>query len=158
MKKLLPLVVALAAAGCASHAELKPGSSAADLERVMGSPAERINAGSETRLYYPRGRQVYVATVGQDGVLRSLDQRLSYTTFEKLQPHVTTANEARELLGPPRRVARMPRQERDVWEYPWQNYEELRILWAQFSYDGTLREVIEMRDNDAYPQSGPAKD
>ena len=157
-KAVFPLAFFLLA-GCASHAELKPGARLAEVDRVMGAPSERVaGPGGETRLYYPRGRQTYVASIGADGVLRSFEPRLNYDSIKKLVPNATSAKQVRELLGPPPRTARMPRQQRDVWEYPWQNYEELRILWVQFSYDGMLREVIEQRDEAAYPQGGPGKD
>jgi len=162
MKPLLAVAMSCALAACATFGThgLVPGQSRlADVERAMGAPAERAGGpGGEQRLYYPRGRATYVASIGADGTLRSLEQRLGYASFAKLVPNTTQAREVRELLGPPLRVDRMPRQQRDVWEYPWQLGEERRILWAQFSYDGTLREVIEMRDEASYPQSGPSKD
>jgi hypothetical protein len=161
MKALLAGVLAAMIAGCASYSGsgLQPGQARlADVERAMGAPAERVNApNGDTHLYYPRGRQTYVAAIGADGTLRGIEQRLSYASFQKLVPNTTQAKEVRELLGPPQRVSRMERQQRDVWEYQWRNYEEMRILWVQFSYDGTLRETIELRDEAAYPQSGPAK-
>ena len=160
MRALIPAFALALAAGCASYdgRDLKAGvSRIGDVEQAMGPAAERLpGPGGETRLYYPRGRHTYVATISPEGVLRGVEQRLGYESFRKLVPNSTSAKQVRELLGPPRQTMRLPRQQLEVWEYPWQNVEELRILWAHFSPDGTLRQVIEMRDNDAYPQSGPS--
>jgi hypothetical protein len=51
----------------------------------------------------------------------------------------------------------MDRQRRDVWEYPWRNVEEKRILWLQLSYDGVVREVTEMHDFESDPPSGRSR-
>ena len=134
----------------------------ADVEAAMGAPAESVKRpDGSTLLYYPRlpfGRASFVATIGPDGVLRGIEQRLAYEYIKRIAPNTTTGKDLRELLGPPYRVVRMERQQRDVWEYPWQLGEDRRILWVQLSYDGTVREVIEMHDFDSDPPSGPAKD
>jgi hypothetical protein len=140
-------------AGCASFSgsSLVAGkSSRAEVEATMGRPAE----------YYSRlpiGRAMYVATVGSDGVLRGIEQRLTRQNIAKVSAGAQ-AKEVRELLGPPYRVVRMERLQRDVWEYPWREVEEVRILWLQFALDGQLREVIEMHDFEADPPSGVTKD
>ena len=76
MKTLVTLCLAIALAACASFdgRGLVPGqSTAADVESVMGAPAEtRKMANGETWLYYPRqpyGRVTFVARLGPDGRL-----------------------------------------------------------------------------------------
>jgi hypothetical protein len=50
---------------------------------------------------------------------------------------------------------RLPRQQRNVWEYPWRHaVRELRMLWVQFSDDGVVREVVEMHDYENDPDNG----
>jgi hypothetical protein len=161
MKTIAALAGALIVAGCASFdgRGLVPGQArAADVEALMGTPAERATqANGNTLLYYsrlPEGRKTYVATIGPDGLLRGIEQRLNFETMGKIIPNSTSAKEVRQLLGPPYRVARMDRLQRDVWEYPWQNAEDRRILWVQFSDDGIAREVIEMHDYESDPPSG----
>src|SRR3954463_16045062 len=122
MKPYLVLATTLLAA-CASFDNFEAGKSReADLTARLGAPRERIQLpGGDTLLYYsrmPEGRRIYLATVGPDGVLKNMQQTLSRDRFSKLVPGSTTAKEARELLGPPARIVRMERLQRDVWEYP----------------------------------------
>jgi hypothetical protein len=60
----------------------------------------------------------------------------------------------RELFGPPGEVSRLPRQQREVWEYKWLYYDDKRVLWVQFSDDGIVREAINMHDYESDPVSG----
>ncbi|HYD55448.1 MAG TPA: hypothetical protein VEB41_00930 [Burkholderiales bacterium] len=167
MKTLVPALVlsAALAAGCASFdgRDLEPGKARlADVEASMGKPTERVaRPDGGTDLYYSRlpfGRTMYVASLDRDGVLRSLDQRLTLANIQKIVPDTTTAKQVRELLGPPFRIERMPRQGYNSWEYPWQISEDRRILWVNVSDDGIVRQVIQMHDYETDPPSGPAKD
>ncbi len=154
MSKLV--VLALAAGllgGCASYdgRGLQPGrSTGAEVEALMGPPAERRTIdGRESVLYFPRGplgRHTYAATIGPDGALRSIEQVLTQSNVDKLVAGITTRRDVRELFGPPSEISRLPRQAREVWEYKWLHYDERRVLWVQFSDDGIVREVINMRD------------
>ena len=117
----------------------------------MGAPAERIPAaGGDTVWFYPRnpfGLHTYAARIGSDGVLRGIDQRLTVENMHKLLLGSTTAKEVRELLGPPWRVSRLERQQRDVWEYYMYNAVQVEHnLYVQFSGDGVVREVLLLRD------------
>jgi hypothetical protein len=161
MRIIAALAVAFLLAACASFdgRGLVPGkSTAGDVEALMGTPADRVTRpNGDTLLYYsrlPEGRATYVATIGPDGVLRGIEQRLNYESIGKIVPHATTAKEVRELLGPPYRITSMDRLKRDVWEYPWRNAEDRRMLWVQVSGDGIVREVIEMHDFESDPPSG----
>lgn len=148
------LLVALLAAGCAAFdgRGLVPGQSrAADVESLMGPPVEKIAApGGESVWFYPRqpyGRQSFAVRVGADGVVRSVEQRLTHENMQKLLAGTTTAKEVRELLGPPWRTMHLARQQRDVWEYTTYSLDQQEfILYVQFSGDGVVREVIHIRD------------
>ena len=160
--RYLALACLLPLAGCGSFggSSLVAGQSRqADVEAAMGAPSDRVKLpNGDTAIYYsrlPYGRRMYVATITPDGMLRAFDQRLTRENFARIAVNSSTGPQVRELLGPPDRVARMPRQQRDVWEYPWLEVEEKRMLWVQFSYDGTVREVIEMHDFESDPPSGP---
>jgi len=148
-------------AGCASFdgRTLVPGKSTrTEVEATMGRPAEVLaRPNGDTRLYFSRlpfGREIYVATVGGDGVLRSLERTLTRKNIASLKEGMQ-AQQVRELLGPPYRIVYMKLIERDVWEYPWRIVEDRRILWVQFSRDGQLQEVIEMHDFESDVPSGP---
>lgn len=158
------LSVAVLAAGCASFSGsgLTPGKSTrAEVEATMGKPAAAdAKPNGETYLYFsrlPLGRAIFLAKIGPDNVLRSLEQTLTKENIAKVKQDMTQA-EVRELLGPTWRSVDMKRMEREIWEYPWLLVEDRRILWVQFGRDGKVREVVEMRDWEYYPPSGPSKD
>jgi hypothetical protein len=141
-------------AGCASFSgsSLVPGQSTAkDVEALMGVPAERIRlADGDTNWYYPRqptGRMMIAVRMSPDGVMRSREQLLTEQNLVRLVRGVTTREQAREIVGPPWRISKLERQERDVWEYYMYNVEQMDyFLFLQFSYDGVLREVMMLKD------------
>jgi hypothetical protein len=144
-------ITALLVAACASFDgyNLTPGqSSAEDVEKVMGTPAEkRAGPGGETWFYYPRqpyGRKTFVARVAQDGRLIALEQRLTDENVAKVIPNTTNVEQVRDLFGPPYQVMRLDRMERDVWTWHMRRYGDPGIpvsLNLQMSMDGVVREV-----------------
>jgi hypothetical protein len=145
------LLAALLLAGCASFAGrgLTPGvSTAADVESVMGAPAEKRQVAGETWSYYSRqpfGRKTFVARVGSDGRLVALEQRLTDENVAKIVPNTTRAAQVRELLGPPWAAGRYARLDRDVWTWHMRRFGEPGIpvqLNVQMSPDGVVREVF----------------
>ena len=150
-KTLLALFLVAVLAGCASidGRGLVPGqATASDIERVMGSPAEKRQVGAETWYYYPRqpfGRQTYVARVGQDGRLVAVEGRLNDETLAKIVPNTTRSEQVRDLLGPPWQSARYGRLDRDIWTWAvnrWGNVGLPAQLNVQMSPDGVVREVL----------------
>lgn len=146
----------LLVAGCASfdgRGLVEKGASPAEVEALMGPPAARVaKADGGSVLYYPRlpiGRNSYAVTLGSDAKVRGIEQLLTMENISRLKPGEMSAREVRELIGPPipSLVSRLSRQQRDVWEYPWMDYSERRILVVQFSDDGVLREVINLSDD-----------
>jgi len=151
----------LLAAGCAlvPGQGLEPGrSTRADVVASMGQPALSLERPGGGQLLYfthwPWGRLTYVATVGPEGVLRELEQRLTFQNIHAVREGMTR-DEVRRLLGPPYLVSRLPRQQREVWDYRWRFVREGRVLFVQFSDDGIVREVIERHDDDWDPESDP---
>lgn len=147
--------------GCASYSgsSLVAGkSTAAEVESLMGKPAERVETpGGGAVLYYPRGpagRETYAVVLGADGKVQAVEQRLTDANIAKLVVGTTTTKEVRELFGPPSRTARFPRLQRDVWEYPMDPISMPFLLLVQFSSDGIVREVFKMKDYSAEPPSG----
>lgn len=128
----------------------------------MGVAAEKLALpGGDSVWYYPRGpigRHTFAVTLGPDGVLRGIDQRLTMANVAKLVQVRSTGKEVRELLGPPSFVRPYPRLQRYVWIYPMQLVAENRILWVQFSSDDVAREIIETHDFESDPPSGSAHD
>ena len=156
MKAILVAVVAIVLSGCASYSGrgLAPGQSgAAEVEAVMGPPAERSHsANGETILWFPRfpfGRQSYAARIGADGKLIAIEQRLTPENVARLQPGRTTAKEVHDLLGPPWREDAYPRLAREIWTYPMMASDPTpKHFYVQFSGDGVVRELYLLDDPD----------
>jgi len=144
------LTIALLAGCAATGAKLEPGTSRAEVEKAMGKPTETlVRANGDTLLFFsrmPDGRAIYAATIGPDGkLLGEVEQRLNRKNIASIKVGAD-AKEVRELLGPPNKSGRktvsiaFEPAERDIWEYPWADGQEMRILYLQFSTDGKLRE------------------
>ena len=128
-----------------------PGkSSESEVRALMGAPDQTLElAGGDKALYFsrlPEGRSMFVATIGPDGVLRGLEQRLTRENIAKLVPGTSTAKDVRALFGPPGAVGHLALQPREWWEYKYFDYQDRRILWVQFSAEAVVREVLDMRD------------
>lgn len=142
-------------AGCASFdgRGLVPGrSTMAEVEALMGAPDLRLALpGGDTALYFPRlleGRMMFAAVIGPDGVMKSLEQRLERSNLAKVVAGVSTREDVRILFGPPGRIGRLARQQREWWEYRYLDFADRRVFWVQFSDDGLAREVIDLRERD----------
>lgn len=155
-RRLSALATVLLAAGCASfdgRGLVENRSTAAQVEALMGPPAAVGEiAGGGKILYFsrlPAGRQIFAVTLGVDGRAREVRPLLTRENIDRLKAGEMTAGQVRELLGPPepREVMRQARQHREVWTYPWMDFEDRRKLSVQFSDDGVLREVIDLRDD-----------
>ena len=155
--KLDPRVFCLAlllAGGCASYggAGLVPGQSDAKrVEEVMGQPRERITlAGGDTLWFYPHGpfgSTTDAVRLSPAGVVKSVEQVLTYENIARIRPGETTSRQVREILGPPSGGTHLDRQQRDVWIYPIRNHIMVpHYLNVQFSADGIVREVLTIRD------------
>jgi hypothetical protein len=158
---VLPPVLALLLAGCASfdgRGLVAGQSGAADVERVMGAPADRRQVSGETWYYYPRqpfGRKTFVARVGADGRLVGVEQRLTDANVAKIIPQQTRNDDVRALLGPPYLATRFPRLDREIWQYHMRRFGDPgipAILYVQFSPDGIAREIY-LIDDSASPNT-----
>jgi len=164
--KIAIFLAAALLAGCASYdgSGLVVGkSTAADVQALMGAPAERQPLpGGGSILWYPRGPigwHTYAVEIGPDSVMRSIDQRLTVENVKKVRTGEWTKKEVHDLFGPPFLVSTLPRMQREVWEYHVLEVTFKWNLWVQFSPDGVVREVLQMRHPSMDPpNSGPAKD
>jgi hypothetical protein len=164
MKTILAVCVALTLAACATFdgGGLTPGqSSAADVERVMGAPAEkRPAAGGETWYFYPRqpfGRKTFVARLAPDGRLVAIEQRLTDENVAKIIPNTTRAEQVRDLFGPPWAAGHYARLDRNIWTWHMRRFGDPGIpvqLNVQMSPDGVVREVVILDESDADRRPG----
>ena len=151
MKTLPALCLVLILAGCASFdgRGLMPGvSTAAEVESVMGAPAEKRQvATGETWYFYPRqpyGRMTFVARIAPDGRLIAVEQRLTDENVAKIIPNTTRAEQVRDLFGPPWSTMQVARMDRSIWTWHMKRYGDPGIpvsLNVQMSPDGVVREV-----------------
>ncbi|MDH5220669.1 MAG: hypothetical protein OEW94_05505 [Betaproteobacteria bacterium] len=152
------LVAAGMSAGAAVAADLEPGrSTAQEVIAEMGKPAMEVKRpNGEQLLYftkYPFGRTVQVATIGADGKLRGIEERLTKQNIYSIKQGMRE-QEVRELLGPPRQITPNKRTKTTEWEYPWlEAAKEKRIFWVSFSAEGVVVKVLEMHDEEAEPTS-----
>ena len=162
MKRIIATLLTAVLAGCASFngAGLVPGkSTGAEAEKLMGTPDQSLKlVNGDTALYFSRlpfGRAMYVVTVGPDGVMKSIEQRMTYASFAKVVANSWTKKEVAELLGPPGRTGRFDRQQREWWEYRYRLMPDFRVVWVQFSDDGVVREIYDMLDPDEERKKDP---
>ena len=158
MKTILALCIAATVAACATfdgRGLVANQSSAADVERVMGAPAEKRQVGSETWYYYPRqpfGRKTFVARIGSDGRLLGLEQRLTDENVARIVPNTTRAEQVREIFGPPWAAGHYARLDRDIWTWHMRRFGDPGIpvqLNVQMSPDGVVREVYILDESEA---------
>lgn len=154
MKRFIVLSLTLLLAGCASSGrDLVPGQSTeAEAQAQMEQPSQRLKlASGDSALYFsrlPYGRAMYVVTVGSDGVMKSIEQRMEHAAFARVAVNAWTKKEVGEWLGPPGAQGRFERQKRDWWEYRYHQAPDHRVVWVQFSDDGVVREMLDMLDPD----------
>lgn len=155
------LAAAAIAGGCASYSgsSLIAGKSdVQEIERTMGTPALKLpGPGGESVWIYsrgPAGWHVYAVRVGPDGIMRGIEQRLTTENVRKIVPEKWKKQDVLELLGPPFQVTSLRLKPREVWEYQFLEVEFKWILWIQFSDDGVVREVLQMR----HPEMDPPGD
>jgi len=159
------LTVALAAllAGCVPYAALEGSglvagtSTEADVLKRLGPPDDKVkldNGSAEWFYPLPAARQTYAVTFGPDGRFVSSQQRLQREYIDRIRRDTWTTKDVRALLGPPVEIVRFERQQRDVWTYRWREYSDYWELDVQFSYDGVVREVLNLRDM-TYQPVGP---
>jgi hypothetical protein len=147
------VLAALAACAPMSTSRLVSGNAtAAEVDKVMGPPAERrVMPNGETVSYYsrlPAGREMFAARFGADGRLIAIEQRLSPEFVAQVRPRVSTASQVRDLLGPPDQVRRFAGIEGEVWTYPIYWISTPRVLNVDFSSDGRVREINVWDDTD----------
>jgi len=152
IRKIVTICASALVAGCVSFsgARLEPCASLAEVEKAMGKPAETVKGpNGDTLLYYsrmPDGRANFLATIGSDGKLRGEVEPLLTRKSVAAVKVGMEAKQVRELLGPPSKSSRktvtvaMDSVVRDVWEYPWIDVSEMRLLYLQFAADGKLME------------------
>lgn len=141
--------IAVLTGGCASYGGeglIAGRSTSADVEALMGRPAEQIAERDGASVWFyprgPEGRSTYAVVLGPDKVVRAVEQRLTYENITRMTPGKTTAKEVREIFGPPPETGSTARQPGIWWSYPMAENSQLKVLWIRITDDGIVREVI----------------
>jgi hypothetical protein len=147
-------------AACASFdgRGLVPGKSTeAEAVALMGPTAQVLPlAGGGKALYFsrmPEGRAVFEVDVDDKGIVRSIEQKLTRQRIWQIVNGASTKDDVLKLFGPPGRQGYLTLSQREWWQYKYQDYQDLRILYVQFSGDGVVREVLDLRDLEREPGS-----
>jgi hypothetical protein len=113
----------LGLAGCdaVNMKDLKPGvSTGYDVRDKLGKPGIewRNDDGSVTWEYtrQPEGTECFMATIGPDNILKSLENVLTPQNFARVQPG-WTRDQVRRLLGKPRSVQVFAMKKEEVWDW-----------------------------------------
>jgi hypothetical protein len=146
----------LSACAAVGVPELQPGKSTAqDVAKQMGKPALELKRPDGGKVQYfttfPFGRITYAVTLGGDGVVRGMEQRLTENNLRSVKAGMKK-EQVIELLGPPRQETPDARLQTTVLEYPWLTGNgRKRISWVHVAGDGIVREVVEREDFEAEP-------
>ena len=152
------LLVLGVTAGCASigaydGSSLVAGSStAAEVQAVMGDPAEKITVGGDTLWWYPRqstvGRRSYAVVVGPNNVVKGVEQRLTEDNLKRIVVDKTTQQDLRALMGPPYYTLRYRGRDGDSWEYRMApgHVDMWMVLSVRFDGSGVVKDVTYVAD------------
>ncbi len=164
MKQWIGVVCALALAGCASMdtalkvPDVQPGKTTGqEVAAQMGKPAMEVKRpDGGTVEYYTTwwfGHDTYAVTLGADGVVRSMEQRLTQNNLDSIKVGMKR-QQVVDLLGPPRQETREERQELIVMEYPWmQGNREARLRYYRLTYDNVVHDIKDLHDQTAQPEN-----
>ena len=136
---------------------LVPGqSTSTDVEAAMGRPAERLTLpGGDSVWFYTSGQrgETQAVQIGANGVVRSVEQRLTENNIQRIRIGVTTARDVRALLGPPGRSI-ASEQNRQQWEYQIAMGIDHKMLTLVYSPDGIVRDLFLQIDHSLFDDSG----
>jgi hypothetical protein len=155
------LLFALAACSTFDGHTLVPGQSTErDVFAAMGQPADkRLGPQGETVYWFPQlpyGHASYAARIAPDGHLIAVEQRLTEENIQRIVKGVS-AEQVRDLLGPPYQPEVNARMEREIWTYPMRAPGYMYPKWfvVHLSLDDhTVREAFLMDDPQYVPKGG----
>jgi hypothetical protein len=78
--------------------------------------------------------------------------RLTPENLARIIAHKSTANEVRELLGPPSRTMWSRADQAELWGYNYRRDYDFRTVWIEYSKDMVVRNVNDSPDFDNDPR------
>ncbi len=137
----LALILALAAAGCASVGSTAPGTPIGQVQASHGAPvAAYARADGGRRLEYgggPWALQAWMLDFDAAGRLTGTSQVRDERVFGALRDGMSR-DELLYEIGHPSYVSALPRQDQELWSY---NYDNPFCLWFQVSIDRQTQRV-----------------
>lgn len=139
--------LALLLAGCASIADIPPGSPLDQVTARLGSPASDCPAtggdGGRTMVWttQPYGQEAWRTHVDGSGRIGPMLPALTDAEFNALRTGVWTADAVRCAFGPPAEVSQvgLPGNRQTVWSYRYrQNGVWNSLMYVYFSNDGQV--------------------
>ena len=129
--RLTALAGVFALVGCASIADVKPGTSYDDVVKQFGNPNVSCPENSGTRAVWteqPWGETAWALSVSQDKRISSVTQILNNESFNTLQEGQWDTHAMKCYFGPPAKTQIFPSNpDQVVWEY--------RFLGVNQDYD-----------------------
>lgn len=150
--RLTALAGSVALAGCASVANVPPGTPYMDVAKQFGNPAVSCQqSNGSTRMIWseePSGEQAWATSVGANKLVGPFTQVLQPGVFDKLQSGTWTSAQVRCEFGPPAKAQRFPdKPGRITWEY--------RYMGAGAEYDMLYITFDEATNNMTGYSTGP---
>jgi hypothetical protein len=132
-------------AGCAGTSGMPAGATTESTKARLGPPtAEYSMPGGGRRLQYsqmPAGSAVWNLDFDNGGRLRSQDQALRYENFNRIAVGQTTADDIRQMFGPPMRITRVASFDGPVWDYRFNDLNNFRFIHVHIDNGGTVRKI-----------------
>jgi hypothetical protein len=148
--------------GCASMRAYteppQPGESETQVIERLGEPTHRYGEGNNHLLEYmtgPWGQATFMARIGSDGRLVSYEQVLNTEHFAKIVPDKATKDDVLRTIGAPSDTSYFPRQQREVWSYPYREANTWdSVMHVFFDDQGIVRSLQNGPDRRRTPGLG----
>jgi len=135
--KPLTLLGIIVLTGCASFADVKPGTPLSEVIQQHGKPSVTCPEPNGTQrvlwTQQPSGEQAWAASVGADNRVGTFTQMLTEQQFEAMNQGQWDADKVRCQFGPPANIRQFPDHPNDnVWEYHYMGGgdDEYMMLWV----------------------------
>jgi hypothetical protein len=145
------LCLSLAACSGLGMRGLSPGvSTERQVREAFGEPAMDLKEADGGRvLAYttgPMGTQTWIARLGKDATLVSLEQVLDEQHMRQISPGTTTGEEVLRLIGPPWRKVDFPNKRQVAWDYTYADSWAYLVNYSvMVDQKGVVAETVNVR-------------
>lgn len=147
---LLLSVVLASACAVLVPPQLSAGETEAAVVAKLGQPTARIPDSNGYLLEYSRnpwGQAIDMARFGNDGRLISYEQVLTTAKFATIKLGIFKKNDVLRTVGHPSQTSYLPRQQLEVWTYPYKESGAWNsLMHIHFDNDGIVRKMENGQD------------